>query len=119
MTETVAPKSLDPRDRRTPVGLPIEVELFYRFQSKVVRNASYTRTLEQFLIDRANRDENVRATANAIQIRAKILNVSVQQFMEAELEADGFGEFLDIPATVQALCQAWGIRDIGSDEPQS
>ena len=115
----MAPKSIDPRDRRVPVGLPVEVELFYRFQGKFVRDASLTRTMEQFLIDRATVPSNIEALARAIAIRAKLLNVSVLHLIKVELEAEGYDEFLDLEKTAEALKVAWGVEDLTLESADS
>ena len=105
----VSPKSIDRRDRPVPVRLPIEVQLFYEFQGKLVREASLTRTMEQFLIDRAGVMENKQELAAAIVVRAKILGMSPQKLIETELITSEYDQFMDVSATAEALCVAWGV----------
>lgn len=103
------PKSIDPRDRPIPMRLQIEVELFYAAQGAFVRDASTTRTMEQFLIDRAAVPENIQALAMAVKIRAKLYGTTPKQTIKDFLKGAKYGEFLDLDNTAEALCVAWGL----------
>lgn len=112
MSKAVAPKSIDRRDRPVPVRLPIEVQLFYEAQGAFVREATLTRTMEQFLIARAGVADNKKELAAAIQVRAMLLNKTPKDLILELLEEKGYGEFLNLDTTAEALCLAWGIEEI-------
>lgn len=105
----VVPKSLDPRDRPIPMRLPIEVEVFYAAQGVFVRDASTTRTMEQFLMDRANVPDNIQALASSVRVRAKLLGVTPKKVVKDFLEEKGYGEFLNLEDASEAFCVAWGL----------
>lgn len=103
------PKSLDPRDRPIPMRLPIEVEVFYAAQGVFVRDTSTTRTMEQFLMDRATVPENIQALAASVRVRAKLLGVTPKKIVRDFLEEKEYGKFLDLDAASEAFCVAWGL----------
>jgi hypothetical protein len=107
--DQVSPKSINRRDRPIPVRLPIETEIFYAAQGEFVREASTTRTMEQFLMDRAGVPENIQALAAAVRIRAKLLQRSPRQVIYEMLEEKGYGKFLELDAAAGAFCLAWGL----------
>lgn len=109
MVESVSPKSIDPRDRPIPMRLPIEVEIFYAAQGVFVRDTSKTRTMEQFLMDRATVPENIQAVAAAIRIRAKLLGLTPKEVMAQFLKEEKYGEFLNLDDASEAFCLAWGL----------
>ncbi|MEO0491029.1 MAG: hypothetical protein AAFZ49_15960 [Cyanobacteria bacterium J06659_2] len=114
--KNVSPKSIDRRDRPIPVRLPIEVEIFYALTGDFVREGSTTRMLEQFLIDRSTIPDNIAALARGIEVRAKILGKAPRDVLIEALEEKGYGEFLDLDNTADALCLAYGLEQYQEPE---
>ena len=113
----VSPRSIDRRDRPIPVRLPIEVELFYALTGEFVREASTTRTLEQFLMDRSTVPENIEALGRAIRVRAKLLGKTPKEVMIAALEEKNYANFLNLDDVADGLCLAYGLEPYENQKP--
>jgi hypothetical protein len=98
--------------------LPIEVEIFYAAQGEFVRDASTTRTMEQFLIDRAGVAENVQDLAASILVRSRLLGKTPKQLIREFLEEKDYGKFLDLDNASEAFCAAWKLEP-DSNQPKT
>ena len=106
------PKSADdPRSRRFQIGLPIEVELFYAAQAEFLRDASTTRAMEQFLIDRSSVPSNIDDLRHRVCYRAIAQNKTPIEVLEEfliKLKYDKMAGF-DVESQAAALCKLWAI----------
>lgn len=111
MEPNVSPRSVDdPRSRRYSVSFPIEIELFYAVQGEFVRDASTTRAMEQFLIDRATAAENIEDLRRRILFKAESQGKVPRQLIEEFLTKHYSNVQGLIPSVMAiALCKLWNL----------
>lgn len=101
------------------VKLPLETEAFFALDGELLKDASTTRTLEQYLIARAEATENVAALVRRIKSRSRLLNLSPRQLIYNVLRKRKYGERADLADLSAAFCVQYGLPldEVNPDDP--
>ncbi len=116
----MAEKNKDPKERgrRFSISLPLKAEAFYALDGRLNRDASTSRTMVQYLIDRANNRDNLEGLRCAVLFDAQKTRRSPQQTVKDTLledpawkdRKDDDGKPLDMDAFSEAICRMIGIE---------